>query len=268
MPFVDIEDARVEYRVDGQGSGMLLIHGSGRDADSTWGGLGERLAAAHKVVRPSFSGSGETRDRDRPLTLESLARQVVASAWASRAAPFDLVGIGLGGAVAAYVAATLPDLARSLVMISGFADAGHPALALQLRLRRALAEQRPDLLAGLMVSNDHSPSFLTGLEPAAVDEAIRRLTAGLETHRMARQLDLEIGLNLERVLPGVRCPTLLVACEQDRLVPAECTAALAQAIPQARLVRLPTGHLAPLEAPDQLAQLLMEFSAQRRPAMA
>jgi pimeloyl-ACP methyl ester carboxylesterase len=269
MPFVDIEDSHVEYQVEGSGPGVILVHGAGRDAASNWGSLGARLSAAGRtVVRPNYSGSGATVDRGGPLTLERLGRQVVASAWAVGAAPFDLVGFGLGAGIAAYLTATIPDLVRSLVLIGGFADANDPGLRFQLRLRRDLVDAHRDILARLRVLGDYAPATLSRLSEADLE---RKVVAILETSNwagMSRQLNLELGLDLNGLLARITCPTLVVACEHDRTVPADHAHALAAAIPGARTASLAAGHLAPLEQPEVLASLLQDFMLAGRTAAA
>ena len=68
-------------------------------------------------------------------------------------------------------------------------------------------------------------------------------------------------LSLTARLPEITLPTLVVAGEFDAATPPATGAEpIAAAIPGARLVRLPTGHLAPLEQPAALAALLLELS--------
>jgi pimeloyl-ACP methyl ester carboxylesterase len=259
MPFVDIEDSRVEYLVEGSGPGLVLVHGAGRDANGNWGTLGARLASARTVIRPNYSGSGATIDHGGPLTLERLGRQVTASAWAVGAAPFDLVGFGLGAGIAAYIAATIPDLVRSLVLIAGFADANDSALRLQLRFRRDLAVSHPEILARHMLLCDHAPAFLSRLSDVDIEHRAAAMAASIDPAGMVRQLNLELGLDLHRVLAGVACRTLVVTCAHDQVVPPARSHALAAAIPGARTTPLLTGHLAPVEQPATLAALLETF---------
>jgi pimeloyl-ACP methyl ester carboxylesterase len=55
-------------------------------------------------------------------------------------------------------------------------------------------------------------------------------------------------------------PTLVVAGEEDRLIPAAAARTMAEMIPGSRLVVLPgVGHLPPLEAPAEFTRLLEEF---------
>jgi 3-oxoadipate enol-lactonase len=264
MPFVDIEDSRVEYRVEGHGPGMILVHGAGRDADNNWGQLAAGLAGHRTVIRPNYSGSGGTVDRGGPLTLERLERQVVASGWAVGAVPFDLVGHGLGAAVATYVAATMPDLVRSLVLVGASVDANDPVLRHELRLRRDLLSSDPELLARYQVLADHAPAYLAQFSDPEIEQRVAELRNSIDSNGMTRQLNLELGVDLNRLLPGITCPTAVVACEHDRTTPPTQAAALAAAIPDAGLIRIGTGRLAAVEQPEALAALIEKLVLKAR----
>src|ERR1051326_8195152 len=122
MSVIEIASARVAYRVDGTGPGLVLVHGTGGNSATNWDALVERLSKRWKVVRPDYSGSGDTVDDGGPLTTTMLASQVVAAAEAADAAPFDLIGFSLGAAVALQIAADNAAKVRSVVLLAGFAS--------------------------------------------------------------------------------------------------------------------------------------------------
>jgi pimeloyl-ACP methyl ester carboxylesterase len=63
-------------------------------------------------------------------------------------------------------------------------------------------------------------------------------------------------------LPEIAIPTLALVGEQDALTPPADAAAMAAAIPGARLVTVPgAGHLAPMERPGAVAGALSDFFA-------
>ncbi|NYH93233.1 alpha/beta fold hydrolase [Actinopolymorpha rutila] len=63
-----------------------------------------------------------------------------------------------------------------------------------------------------------------------------------------------------RDAPKVRCPLLMVVCDQDQSVPVEAAVRVAQQAPRGELVRLPGGHYAPfLEAHDQAVDAELAF---------
>jgi pimeloyl-ACP methyl ester carboxylesterase len=118
---VEVGKAEVAFRVDGAGPGLMLLHGAGGNSETNWGPVVGRLSERHTVVRPDYSGSGETIDDGRPLTVPMLAAQAVAAAKQAGAIPFDLVGFSLGAVVATYIAAEYADLVRSVILLAGSA---------------------------------------------------------------------------------------------------------------------------------------------------
>ena len=62
-------------------------------------------------------------------------------------------------------------------------------------------------------------------------------------------------------LPRITTPTLVIVSEQDRATPPAWGEAVAAAIPAARLVRLPGGHMSPIEQPEGFAAAVMGFLA-------
>ncbi|MET9321651.1 alpha/beta fold hydrolase [Streptomyces sp. NPDC003038] len=61
---------------------------------------------------------------------------------------------------------------------------------------------------------------------------------------------------------GIDVPALVVATTEDRLVPLALQRELADALPDARLVELPTGHLPFAERPAEWAALISGFLAE------
>ena len=62
------------------------------------------------------------------------------------------------------------------------------------------------------------------------------------------------------VLPGIACPSLVVACRQDRLRTMAEAERMAAALPDSRFeVIEDCGHMAPLERPRELGRLLADW---------
>jgi len=109
---------------------MLVAHGGGSTAQTTWGHLLPELARKHHVIAPEMQGHGHTADIDRPFSFEQMADDT--------AALLEQLGVREGFALAtpenmpaplreAYLAAAPhPDLARfvakSVKMMQTFKD--------------------------------------------------------------------------------------------------------------------------------------------------
>jgi pimeloyl-ACP methyl ester carboxylesterase len=182
MKIAEFEGAKVAYRVDGSGPGLVLVHGTGGDSLTNWGHLVEYLSPHWTVVRPDYSGSGDTKDNGGPLTAAVLAAQVVAAAQAAGTVPFDLVGFSLGAAVAAFIAAEYPTLVRSVVLLAGFASGEDSRQKMQFELWRNLIRSDRRSMARLVLLTGFSPDFVSGLGDAAVEHRGDRQRQQLGRH--------------------------------------------------------------------------------------
>ena len=259
MATVKGEKSVVEYLVDGTGPGLVLVHGTGGSAEANWGHLVERFARHWTVIRPNYSGSGNTTDAGGCLSVEQLAGQVLLAAKAAGKLPFDLVGFSLGAAVAAMVAARAPDLVRSLVLIAGFADSNDSYLKLQFSLWQELIAHNRPALARLFLLTGLSHSFLANHSEAEIDANASAIVAGTNWDGLARQVELDLTLDVREEVRSITRPTLVVGCTHDCIVPVKHPKRLAATIPGSEYTELATGHLAALEEPGALATVIETF---------
>jgi len=259
MAVVDIEGVKVAYQVDGQGPGLVLVHGTGGDGTSNWGHLVERLGRHWTVVRPDYSGSGATVDDGRPLSVALLAAQVVEAARAAGAVPFDLVGFSLGAGVAAFIAAEYPADVRSVVLLAGFMSGADSRSQLEFGLWRDLIDGDRRALARLMLLTGFSPAFLRKLSVQQLEENVEALVANSAWQGMARQVALDLSMDVSEQVRHIAKPVLVIGCTQDQMVPPAHARALAEAIPGARYAELDSGHMAVFEQPEEFMRQVVEF---------
>lgn len=259
MPVVGVGDARVAYQVEGSGPGLVLVHGTGGNSQTNWSQLVGRLAESRTVVRPDYSGSGATIDNGGPLTVALLAAQVVAAAKDAEATPFDLVGFSLGATVATYIAAKYPDLVRSVVLLAGFVSSADARQTMQFELWRDLIRTDRRAMARFILITGFSPDFLSGLGNTAIGTAVDEIVANNNWEGMARQVELDLTIDVRDQARRIAKPALVIGCIHDHMVPPVHARELAALIPGSRYVEMATGHLAPLEKPDQFAGLVLDF---------
>ncbi|GAA5235609.1 alpha/beta fold hydrolase [Verticiella sediminum] len=263
MPIVEVGSARVFYRVEGQGPGLVLVHGTGGDSFTNWAQVAPAFADAWTVVRPDYAGSGQTEDDGAALTVPLLAEQVLGAADAAGLDCFDLVGFSLGSAVAVHLAAHWPQRVRRLVLTAGFAHARGPRMQLQFSLwTRLMVEDRRSFCELAMLTG-FSPAFLAGLTPAMVEELVQIGVQGNPWEGMLRQTRLDAELDVSEALARITQPTLVIGCTHDHMAPPAHARELAQAIPGASYVELESGHLLPMEAPERFIAAVRPFLAAR-----
>lgn len=263
MRFTESDGLRVGYRQDGQGPAIVLVHGTGGDGASNWDQVAKDLARDFTVLRPDYSGSGQTGDDDRPLTVARLARQVLAAMDEAGQDRVCLVGFSLGAAIAARIAADHPERVGQLVLIAGFAQLD-ARLALQFGLWRDLIGSDRAAMARLVLLTGFSPAALSLWGEAAVEQAVDDMVKTQNWAGMARQVDLDLRLDVSDAPTRITAPTLVIGGALDHMVPPAHAQGLAAAIAGARYLELPTGHLAPMERPDLVAAAIRSVATAGR----
>lgn len=259
MPMVQSQDAQVAYKIDGSGPGLVLVHGTGGSAEANWSALVPHLSDAYRIVRPDYAGSGDTIDDGRPLTVAILAEQVVAAARAAGAVPFDLVGFSLGAAVAVHIASDYPDCVRSVVLVAGMVSSADPRQRLQFELWRDLIASNRRAMARLLLIAGFSPDFVSAMGEAVIGDVIEQIVTSTNWDGLARQVELDIVLDVTEQAKRIDKPCLIIGCTQDQMVPIGNSRHLAALIDGARLVQINSGHVAPQEKPQELALVIREF---------
>lgn len=260
MPYTSIpggQTSQVHYEVDGAGPGLVLVHGTGGDAEKVFGNVVGHFSQDRTVVRPNLSGSGETTDDGSELTVELISDQVVAATRDAVEGPVDMLGFSLGAVAAAAVAATRPGLVRRLVLVGGWAHSDSPRDRYYFETWRKLFDADRELFKRF--------SALTGFSQAALDRfghegLAQSLADAWPPPGMGRQIDLGARLDIHPLLPRITVPTLVVGLGADNMIPMEGSRQLAAGIPGAELVELDDeGHMDWFADPTGLVKLTRDF---------
>ena len=194
--------------------------------------------------------------------------------------PVHVFGNSLGGALAVRLAATRPDLVKSLILTApALPDLrprrhtlGVPAVAIPglgeqiwLRLSKLPADRQVQAMLDLNFGDPSRVSQTRRNE--AIAEYQRRITldyAGDALSKTARGLlraFLDPSANgLWRQASSLRCPTLVFYGGHDRLVDPRRARRAAATIPGAKVVMLPqVGHVAQMEDPKLVARFVRTF---------
>lgn len=192
------------------------------------------------VVDPPGCG-----DSDQPVgSIGITAHASMLAAWLS-AIEFESaiwVGHSFGSQVAAELAVCHSQVVERLVLISPTVDPRARSMGLQLARLLQDAPREPVSLIPLLI-RDYSKA------------GVRTL---LRTGRVA------VRDQMERKLPAIAVPTLVVRGDRDPLVPACWAGEVASLLPAGRLVVIPeAAHAIHYGAPHQLARAIEDFCEAR-----
>jgi len=227
--------------------GVLLIHAFPLD-----GRMWEAQRLSPRTVAPDLPGFGMAPAGGPTMTMASAAARCLEVADAAGLDRFVVCGLSMGGYVSFELWRTARDRIAGLVLANTRAGADTPEgaqgrrdLAARLRAQgNVLAAAPPPLLA------ENAPDRLQQrVRGWIADQSAEAIAAAAEG--MAERADSTPDL------PGIDVPTLVITSDGDRLIPAEASADMAEAIPGARLEILPSvGHLSNVEAPARFTELL------------
>ena len=180
-------------------------------------------------------------------TLEGMARRVLDEAPEQ----FVLVGFSMGGFVARVLTLMAPERVQGVAFVATSArEYTDGPNTLGVSRERFLPGNRPKSngnALGLHPDRDRDPVLLDRLRGMQ-----KRL--GPEVRKRQSALIRKDGYE---DLKRITCPSLVIACRQDRLRTLDETKRMAESLPHARFeVIEDCGHMAPLEKPHQLAALL------------
>lgn len=185
-------------------------------------------------------------------SLDGMARRVLAEAPER----FVLVGFSMGGFVARVLTLMAPERVSGVAFVASSAR-GYSDEERARRLAGFRPGDRPPREAGAL-------STAMGLHPDRETDPVlldrlrgmqRRLGAEVRK-RQAALVRRDGYADLERIT----CPSLVVACRQDRLRTFAETERMAQCLPNSTFSILEDcGHMAPLEKPRELASLLARW---------
>jgi magnesium chelatase accessory protein len=248
---------------------VLLVHGTGASSHS-WRDLAPLLASKYRVVTIDLPGHGFTGSMSSgAASLPGVAGKIAALLQSLAIAPHWAVGHSAGAAILARLAidGALPlraitSLNGALLPLPGWSGAVFPPVAKFLAANSLTARlfawraNDPAAVRRLVASTGSS------LDRAGLDLYGRLIASPghvAATLQMMAAWDLDA---LQRDLPRLDVPLLLVVGQQDRTVaPAEADR-VRKFIPSARIERLPgLGHLAHEEKPELVAGVLQRFAA-------
>ncbi|MFC9592883.1 alpha/beta fold hydrolase [Streptomyces sp. NPDC056944] len=260
MATVTVGTARVHYDIEGSGTGpaLLLVHGTGSGgAAINWGQTAPRFTGDRRVITLDLSGADRTADDGGPLTVETLAAQVVAVIEDAGTGPVDLLGFSMGSVVSAAVAALRPDLIARLVLVAGWAHTeGDEYLRNTFTLWQRLGENDPAGFGRFVTMTGFSRGFLNSIGREGVEALIPNMPP---TPGTLRHVALDLAVDIRGLLPRITAETLVVGGTQDATVPVEHSRELHAAIGGSSYAEIDAGHVMFFEKEDEFVRTVTDF---------
>lgn len=220
---------------------VLFSAGLGGSGDY-WRPNLDAVARRHRVIRYDHRGTGRSDPEVvGDLTLEALGEDMRLLIETLGLPAPTIVGHAIGGMAAMALALAAPERVARLVVINGWARLDrHTGRCFDTRLTLlrdsgpvAYLHAQPLFLFPPQWISDHHDALLA----EAAGQAAHFPAAAMIERRIAAARRFDIADRLAEV----RVPTLLIASEDDMLVPPACSTAIHARVNGARLVRFARG---------------------------
>lgn len=262
MPKAEINGIYVNYRVDGSDAAaetIVLINGLADDLES-WGfQVPAFTEAGFRVVSFDNRGIGQSDRPAGPYSSKMLAQDAKALVDHLKIGKFHLMGVSMGGMIAQEYALAYPEDLKSVTF--GCTYAKPDAFCQTMFGMWADLSQKIDVP---FVMRDVALWAFTGPffnerpdEAAEFAEAMAQLEMPVEAY--LAQLAVIQGHDTTDRLSQIKVPTLVLAGEEDILIPVRLSRDLHAAIPGAKWATVPGGHACLWESPAPFNQTYIDF---------
>ena len=256
MPFTDVSDARLYWKVSGRDDApeLVLLNSIGIDM-GLWDPMIASLHEAFRVLRIDTRGHGASSTAAGDFTLPMLVRDVLSVTDAAGFRRFALAGVSLGGMTGMQLALDHPDRVGRMALVCTSASMDRTTWTDRVEKVRAEGMSSiADLAMARFLSNDFRA------RAPAVADTVRRQLLAMDPDGYAGCAAAIRDMDLAARLREIAVPTLVVTGTHDTSTPfAGHGERLLAGIPGADHYELHAGHLAPLEAPEVLAGALLPF---------
>jgi pimeloyl-ACP methyl ester carboxylesterase len=262
---VEINGRKVWVLENGGGAPLVYLHGFAdvHSVKESWLPFHEQLAGSARVIAPAHPGCSLSDEDEDIDTVEDVVFSYLELLDALKLSQFDMVGICVGGWIAAELAVRHPEKIRKLVFIG----------AAGLYVRGALIgdifmNAQPEYgssyatLREMLFSSTDQPMALEMFPDGKGDleDELRRYQMLRLSSRIGFKPPYFYNHSLRNRLHRISSPTLVIWGEHDRMVPRKHGETYAERIANARLTIVSgAGHSAHVEKPEETARLVRRF---------
>lgn len=242
---------------EGHGPIVVLSHALGCDLHM-WDGVAARLARAHTVLRYDHRDHGASETVPGAFGIDTLARD--AAALIEREAGGEtvhFVGLSMGGMTGQALAASRPELLRTLVIANSSSYYPDPA-PWRARAETVAAKGVAGVAQGA-VDRWLTPAFAATPEGAVVAKQLYDVLVRNDDQAYIESCAAVAAIDFRESNRRIAVPTLVIAGTQDLATPPAMSQQMVDAIPGARSATIDAAHVSAAERPDEFVELLIDF---------
>lgn len=264
MPRVKVSDISLYYEVHGHGETIAMIMGLGGGLPWVFRQV-QDFSKQYRVVAFDNRGTGASDAPDIPYSLEMMAGDLAGLLEAIGIKNAHVFGISMGGMIAQHFALLYPEKVKCLIL-GATTCGGTRRVAPDMEAIKVLFDMEhmqkltPEERAMETLPFVFSQEFINNNQ-ALIQQLLSKMVGHVTPpNGYMRQAAAIMGHDTYERLPEIKVPTLIIAGDADKLVPAENSRLMASRIPNAELVILEKmGHGFNIEAADIVNDTVLRF---------
>lgn len=252
--------SRINYKVTGTGSDVVLLHGFGEDS-TIWDSQVEELEKVCKLTIPDLPGSGSSAlVAEGNVSMDTYAEAVNALLQEEEITSCVLLGHSMGGYITLAFAEKFPEklLAFGLVHSTAFSDT-EEKIATRRKGIQFMRDHGAHAFLKTSIPNLFAESFKKQ-HPEVINDLISK-AAAFGDEALIRYYEAMISRpDRTDVLRNSQVPVLFVAGTEDNAAPLQDVLKQVH-LPDAAHIQImeDTGHMSMLEKPNDLKKYLKDF---------
>ncbi len=265
MPIARVNGIDINYRIDGDGAEtIVLVNGLADDLETWLFQMDDLLAAGYRVLRFDNRGIGQTTAAPGPYTSRMLADDAKGLVDQLGITGFHMMGVSMGGMIAQEFAINYGADLKSATLACTYAAPG-PFCSRMFSMWADMAPVNgvPFIMRDVALwaftvpffeeREDELKEFEAGMAelPMSTEAYLAQLHA-IQTHDTADRLH------------SIGVPTLVLAGEEDILIPVRLSRRLQEAIPGAEWATSAGGHACIWEHASAFNQTFLAFLDKHR----
>lgn len=221
--YKEVNNIQLYYEIYGEGEPVVLIHGGGSSGFFDFEETIKRLHHHFMLVVPDLQNHGRSGHRSIPETFDQDAKDVVELLNQLGIAKASFLGFSNGATTTLHIAHSFPEKTNHIIVASGVCK------------RSGLFEGFFEMMNEATI--DMMPAYLKqNFQDLNPDPLLLQNMFQKDNQRMVNFEDID-----DAFLASINAPALIIGGDKD-VMKVDHLAAIAAAIPGARLMVLPTGH--------------------------
>lgn len=259
MPFFKNESLNIYYEVAGMGPALLLINGLGGDTRA-WGPLINCLKDSFTVVSYDMRSAGKSDKPADPFAVSDLAGEALALINHLGHKKISVLGFSLGGMIAMTLALNHPYIIDKLFLVSTVPSFRRPYPmkneARELFKRTDVSEKLLSDVYKIIFGKEFKKKI-----PARDFVAFRLSDENPQpADAYLSQLSAVEGFDIYNDVQKIKAPACVIVGEDDNVFPMQNSVWLHEHISGSKFFQLKgVGHMAIVEAPDEIAKVVKFF---------